>query len=379
MVSSRLILFLCSSLLSAQEGFEDYRQQQEHSFNQHKTEFIDFKKIQDDAFESHLEQEKKAITAYKQKVKAFWPEADLGNAKRLVTYSKDLKTQRIIDFDKNKITISKITSDTKSAQEQLFKELGETLEADNLQVFSQNPLEQEINTISKTSKYIKTASLDRQKLLKTPLTDTHIQYKDIDLIKEDNTYKLTYDLPKDSTYKRSFSYLVAAKSNAQRFRLQAQWLLAIMHSESSFNPLARSWVPAYGLMQIVPKTAGIDAYYFLYNKRRLLSASYLYNTKNNIEMGSAYFHILYFKYLASIKDPTSRLYCAIAGYNTGAGNVARAFVGTNDVKRASVLINNMEPEKVYAYLLKHLRHDEPKQYLKNVRSRSQTYKTLYKL
>jgi membrane-bound lytic murein transglycosylase C len=379
MVSSRLILLLCSSLLSAQESFEEYKKQQDHSFKQEKTNFINFKKAEDDAFQSHLKQEKEAISAYRKRVKAFWPEADLGNAKRLVTYSKDLQTQSIIDFEKNKITISQITSDKKSAQEKLFKALDKTLELDNLQVFSESQLEQEINTISKKSEYIKTARLDRQKLLKTPMTDTRIKPKDITFVKEDKTYKLTYALPKDSTYKRSFSYLVAAKSNAQRFRLQAEWLLAIMHSESSFNPMARSWVPAYGLMQIVPKSAGIDAYYFLYKKRRLLSASYLYNTKNNIETGSAYFHILYFKYLASIKNPLSRLYCAIAGYNTGAGNVARAFVGTNSVKSAAVLINKMDPERVYNFLLQHLRYDEPKQYLKKVRAHSQTYKTLYKL
>ncbi|MFC2073657.1 transglycosylase SLT domain-containing protein [Campylobacterota bacterium] len=379
MVSSRLILLLCSSLLSAQESFEDYKKRQDHSFKKEKTHFIDFKKAEDDTFQSHLKQEKEAIASYKKRVRAFWPEADLGNAKKLVSYSKDLMTKRVIDFEKNKITIAKISSDKESAQEQLFKELDKTLELDNLQVFSESQLEQEINMISKRSKYVKTAKLDGQKLLKTPITDTSIKHKDITLVKEDNTYKLTYDLPKDSTYKRSFSYLAVAKSNAQRFRLQAQWLLAIMHCESSFNPMARSWVPAYGLMQIVPKSAGIDAYYFLYKKRRLLSASYLYNTKNNIETGSAYFHILYFKYLASIKNPMSRLYCAIAGYNTGAGNVARAFVGTNSVKSAAALINNMEPEKVYEYLLKHLRHDEPKEYLKKVRARSQTYKTLYKL
>ena len=63
--------------------------------------------------------------------------------------------------------------------------------------------------------------------------------------------------------------------------------------------MARSHIPAYGLMQIVPKTAGIDAYQYLYNKKRLLSSSYLYNSENNIEIGSAYLHILYYKYLKS--------------------------------------------------------------------------------
>ena len=143
--------------------------------------------------------------------------------------------------------------------------------------------------------------------------------------------------------------------------------------------MARSWVPAYGLMQIVPRTAGIDSYYFLYKKRRLLSASYLYNTKNNIETGSAYFHILYYKYLSAIKDPTSRLYCSIAGYNTGAGNVARSFVGTNSVQKAAAVINTMSPQQVYDHLLRKLPYEETRHYLKKVHTRSQKYQTLYQL
>ncbi len=379
MVSSRLILLLFSSFLNAQESFEAYKEAQENSFAQERRSFIDFKKAEDEAFTSHLKHEHKAISAYRKKVKALWPEADLGDEKRLVTYSQDLRTQHVIDFENNTITISQKNEDESTAEKKLLESLDKTLKLDSFQVFNESPLDQDIDKISKVSPYIKTARLDKQKLLPNASTDTLKMNESISISRQDNTYRLTYTLPKDSTYQRSSSYLVPAKSNAQRFRLKAEWLLAIMHSESSFNPMARSWVPAYGLMQIVPKTAGIDSYYFLYKKRRLLSASYLYNTQNNIETGSAYFHILYYKYLASIKDPTSRLYCAIAGYNTGAGNVARAFVGTNSVQRASVLINKMNPASVYEHLRRHLRHDETKQYLKNVRERSQKYKTLYNL
>ena len=152
-----------------------------------------------------------------------------------------------------------------------------------------------------------------------------------------------------------------------------------MHTESSFNPLAKSHIPAYGLMQIVPRSAGIDAYKFLYKKHRLLSASYLYNSKKNVEIGSAYFHILFYKYLRYIKNPTSRLYCAIAGYNTGAGNIAWAFRRDNNIKKASIKINKLSPEQVYKHLLSNLKYDEPKNYLKRVRARSIKYKELYRL
>ena len=371
----KLLLLFLSLTLYSDQNFNDFKQLQNQAFKLEKTNFIDFKKQQDNAFTSHMAKEREAITAYKKKVKAFWPEADLENAKKYVSYSKDLKTQNVIDFEHNTIEISYQGEDKEIAKKKLSAALVQALSMDTTQAFNRNPLEQDVQKISKSSKYIETAQINEQKLLSNPVLDT----SKIKLTKDNKQYKLTYSLPNNSTYKRSASYLIYAKSNAQRFKLKAHWLLAIMHTESSFNPLARSWVPAYGLMQIVPKTAGIDSYYFLYKKRRLLSASYLYNTTNNIETGSAYFHILYYKYLSSITNPTSRLYCSIAGYNTGAGNVARAFVGTNSVKKAAVLINKMKPERVYSYLLEHLRHDEPKAYLKRVRERSKKYKEFYQL
>ena len=108
--------------------------------------------------------------------------------------------------------------------------------------------------------------------------------------------------------KRSKVYYDDVKLNAAKQNLPIPLVFAIMHSESSFNPRARSYVPAYGLMQIVPKTAGRDTYKFLYKKDKLVSGNYLYNSSNNIRMGSAYLHILYYKYLKKIKDPDSRLY-----------------------------------------------------------------------
>lgn len=379
MALRKLSLLLLPLYLFADESFERFKQQQDQDFKQEKMQFVDFKKAEDKAFRTHMEKEKAAIAAYRKKLKAFWPEADLGNAKKLVSYSKDLKRQSIIDFEHNEIKISTLSKDETSAKRELFDALQKTLEMDNTQAFNENEMEQDIDRLSKTSAYVKHASLDNQKLIKTPFSKERLRAEDITLIKKKDSYQVTYKLPVNSTYQRSANYLVSAKSNAQRFRLQPQWLLAIMHSESSFNPMARSWVPAYGLMQIVPRTAGIDSYYFLYKKRRLLSASYLYNTRNNIETGSAYLHILYYKYLLAIKDPTSRLYCAIAAYNTGAGNVARAFVGSNSVQKAAAVINTMHPQKVYDYLLNHLPYAETKHYLQRVHSRSQKYQTLYKL
>ncbi len=369
------LLFLLPAILLGAESFESYQAGQNRAFSQEEQLFVDFQAQEDRAFKEHLEQEARAISRYKQKVKALWPDSDLENPKKIVNFTKDMQTQSVIDFERNQITITQRLSDKHKDAKALFHQLQHTLALNTKQAFEENQLEQTLQAKLTPSKYIKT---DQPNPL-TLLPSHEVDLNSIQLKEENHTLTLTYSLPKDATFRRSATYLVAAKSNAQRFKLRANWLLAIMHSESSFNPMARSHVPAYGLMQIVPHSAGIDAYAFVYDKRRLLSASYLYNSDNNIEMGSAYFHILYYKYLAGIKDPTSRLYCCIAAYNTGAGNVAKSFTGSNSVKKAAARINRMSSDSVYQYLLAHLPYEETRHYLKRVYERQKTYKELYKL
>ena len=153
-------------------------------------------------------------------------------------------------------------------------------------------------------------------------------------------------------------------------------IYAIIQTESSFNPMARSYIPAFGLMQIVPKTAGADTAKFLYGKRKIFSSSYLYNSTNNIKIGSYYLHILYFKYLKNIKNKKSRYYCTIAAYNTGAGNVAKAFIGNYNIYKASKKINKMSQNQVYKTLMRNLPYRETKNYLYKVDKRANSFYVL---
>lgn len=174
---------------------------------------------------------------------------------------------------------------------------------------------------------------------------------------------------------RARGFLEPVLEFAEREEVEPAMVFAIMETESSFNPMARSHVPAYGLMQIVPESAGQDATAKLFGLPRILSPSYLYNSRNNIEIGIAYFNLLYYRYLRSIDDPRSRLYCAVAAYNTGAGNVARAFVGRPHIRPAVERINAMTPEEVYAYLIEHLPYQETRDYLQRVFSRVDRYRS----
>lgn len=152
--------------------------------------------------------------------------------------------------------------------------------------------------------------------------------------------------------------------------------MAIMHSESAFRPDAKSHVPAFGLMQVVPSSAGHDVNKQMRNIDSPMKSADLYKPTINVETGTAYLHILDNRYLKSIKNNQSRLYCVIAAYNTGAGNVAKAFNAnkSTNIGRAAKVINAMSPDEVYSHLINNLPYDETKNYLKKVNGRIDLYR-----
>ena len=188
--------------------------------------------------------------------------------------------------------------------------------------------------------------------------------------------RLTYTvpLPKDRLRRKAKELKPVVVQYAKQHDVPPDLLFAIIHTESHFNPLARSPVPAYGLMQIVPSTAGRDASKALFDRSRRFSPSYLYNPKNNIELGAAYLNLVYYRYLGDIENPRSRLYCAIAAYNTGAANVAKAFITQAKMNVAIPKINLMSDEEVLDRLFEKLTSRETRGYLKKVLSRRVLYK-----
>lgn len=190
------------------------------------------------------------------------------------------------------------------------------------------------------------------------------------------TYVIPLKNKKDT--ERAKPYFSRVKEESSRFKLKPSVVFAVIHTESYFNPKAQSHVPAYGLMQIVPTTAGVDVNRFLFKKDAPMSAKNLYIANKNIEAGTAYLHILLNRYLRKIDDPTSRLYCAIAAYNTGSGNVAKTFNvdDSRNISKAAKIINTLSPEEVYQQLLSNLPYEETRHYLERVSNRRAIYEFL---
>lgn len=166
---------------------------------------------------------------------------------------------------------------------------------------------------------------------------------------------------------RAKPYQSQVKKQAQQLKLSESLLLAVMETESSFNPLARSPIPAFGLMQVVPNSAGVDVNKRLNGIETAPSEASLYHPETNIQFGSTYFDLLFNRYFKNVDDPTSRFYCAISAYNTGPGNVARTFNGDSmSLSKAQKKINQMTPEQVKQHLLKNLPYEETRKYLGKV-------------
>jgi membrane-bound lytic murein transglycosylase C len=170
-------------------------------------------------------------------------------------------------------------------------------------------------------------------------------------------------------------YEAEVLAQARRQELAPSLILAVMQIESAFNPMAVSPAPAYGLMQLVPRSGGLDAYCFLHGEPRLLDPPVLFDPATNVKLGAAYLKLLDSRYLAAVQDPTSRLYCVIAAYNTGAGNVARAFTGRTSVRAAAETINRLPPERVLEHLRLRLPFEETRRYLPNVLAARETYRS----
>ena len=160
---------------------------------------------------------------------------------------------------------------------------------------------------------------------------------------------------------------------AKRFDINPAVAMAVMHTESFFNPKARSHIPAYGLMQLVPKSGARDAYIYIYKKDRLLKSDYLYIPPNNIELGCAYLAINRHRYFKGISDDEKANLCIIAAYNTGPGNVAKALTGSTNLKAAVAVANQHDTDWLRRKLLQDLPYNETKDYLKKVTERSALY------
>ena len=188
-----------------------------------------------------------------------------------------------------------------------------------------------------------------------------------------NVVTITMELVEDHIPKRAEQFKTMINTHSDSYSVAEPLIYAIMEQESAFNPMAQSWVPAYGLMQLVPKSGGRDAYRYVHKVDEIPSAEFLFDANNNIQLGTGYLKLLMSTTFKKVTDERCKMLCAIAAYNTGAGNVSRAINGTTNISKAIPTINTMSYDQLFEYLKQHLPHAETKDYIQKVTSKMEKY------
>lgn len=147
---------------------------------------------------------------------------------------------------------------------------------------------------------------------------------------------------------------------------------AIMETESSFNPKAISRSNAIGLMQLKQNAAGKDVHNLIDSKPGMPSKQDLFDSENNIRMGTAYLSLLANDYLSTVKNKKSKELMSISSYNGGLSTVLKLFGKTPE--SAIKKVNRMHPKQVYQKLRFEHKSAETRKYLDKVLAANLKYK-----
>lgn len=290
-----------------------------------------------------------------------------------VKYTQNYRSRAIVDFDAGTVTVE--TLDDKAPDASLENAIVTTLLTPDdpraVDLFSDEPVE----LSSAQEPYLKNLVVDhRGRVIDRPeiaeafaahLLATAKQQRSLDVGGDSKrAHFVKIAMVSNFQNRQAEKYRPLVERYAKQHNVSPSLVYAVIRAESNFNPYAVSHVPAYGLMQLVPTSGGRDAYRRVAGRDEAPSKEYLFDAKNNIELGTAYLRVLDTEYLDMVQDDVSREYCMISAYNTGAGNVLKTFA--RDRTTAVNEINRRTAPEVYETLRAGLPYEETRQYLAKV-------------
>lgn len=340
-------------------------------------------------YEEHRQRLWEEHEAFRRKVMKEWGDKEMveSTRKEWVEYSDDQRRRSIVDFENGKVTVeviadpdedeADIDSSLEKAVEDLLSSKGKTIEYESEYIpqkdVTQTPImDEQIDMDKYGAKPDEKAS--KEEIAEQIVKEEKKERRDVDT---DNGRKtivsIHLDLVEDHIPKRAERFKGMIRKHSGRFSVNEPLIYALIEQESYFNPMAKSSANAYGLMQIVPKSGGRDAYMHIYKKDVIPTPEYLYDPDNNIELGVGYLQKQMTVYFKGVNDPVCRMLCAIAAYNTGQGNVYYSLTGKRAMDGAVRKINTMNYDQLYAYLKVNLPYAETRDYIQKVTSRMQKY------
>jgi len=309
------------------------------------------------------------------KVRKTWGKQDvkLPDRTHYVKYTQNYKSRAVVDFDKGEILVE--TLDAQNPKDSLKNAIVTTLltpdDPRSVDLFS----DKGVTLTSERPPYLLGLVQDQHgKSVRTPadaelfagyLVEQKTSTRTVKLDGGSKTaHAVTIGMVPNFSNKQAEKYRPQVNRMAEHYKISPSLIFAIMRTESNFNPFAVSGAPAYGLMQLVPTSGGREAYRRAKGSDTTPSKEYLFDSDNNIELGTALLSVLEYKQFEDVDNATSREYCIISAYNTGLKNVLKTF--SKDVVAAVNQINSLEPPAVYDKLRKDLPYQETRDYLVKV-------------
>ena len=167
-------------------------------------------------------------------------------------------------------------------------------------------------------------------------------------------------------------YDAIIKEVSKRYNYNWRLIASIIYQESQFDPKAKSWMGAQGLMQIMPETA------------KELGIVNVLDPKDNITNGVKYIHQLEEYWKTILPDSTEAFKFALASYNVGKGHVidARTIAETfgknhnlwfNETEKALLLLEDKKYYSMNFVKFGYCRGTEPYNYVNEIYDRFNQY------
>lgn len=310
------------------------------------------------------------------KVNERWGKKDteLPDKKKYVKYTNDYQARTIVDFEKGTVRVETLATQAPidNLKQAVTTTLLTTADPSKTDIFSSEAPDTEgtpflypqvLDQDGVVVQYSWRAQRYANYLVENQLKTSRANGQ--------NVYAVEFNLVAQHEHLRQQKYSSYVLAAAKRYNLAPALIYGIIETESSFNPYAVSPANAYGLMQVVPATAGRDVYNLVKKRSGEPTKEVLFSPEQNIDIGSAYLYILQTRYLAKVTNKLSQEYSMISAYNGGTGNVLKTF--DRDRTRAMSKINQTSTPDVY----KKLRYDHPRSesryYLEKVTKAKKNY------
>lgn len=376
--------------LTAQDttDFEKFMKEQEKGVQEEEEAFTQYKAEVTKQFDDYVAEQERLFKEYTGQIEKKWgtQQVKTSTKEEYVQYDSNYSTRKSVNFEEGKASVEIIVTEAEAKNPALIQQKLKEQVADlALSKGGTDPLEKKSNIQPEKKPIVadQLATSDGK-----PVTEqTAKKFADETIKKAEVKQEVVtgkdgikrvvvgvqMPLVPNHVKKRAADFREMVKKESERFGIDITLVYAIMHTESYFNPKAKSPVPAFGLMQLVPKSGARDAFFFAHKKDSLVTGEYLFQPENNVELGTAYLTKLMTVEFRKVADPKSRVYCAISAYNTGPGNVAKAFTGKRNVNHALPQINAMTSDEVYEHLKKNLPFEETRHYIVKVSERMGMY------